>query len=573
MPKRASAARLLSLWLVLSLGGCASLPPLDGRTETTAIASIPGAPIPDALVAPLAAHPGLSGIYVLRDGEDAFAARMAMIDATARTLDVQYYIWHDDLTGRLMFDALLRAADRGVRVRLLLDDNNTKGLDPTLAALDAHPQIEVRLFNPFMQRSLRLVGFLVDFSRLNRRMHNKSITADGAATIIGGRNIGDQYFAAGEGIGFVDLDIVAVGPVVRAVAKSFDDYWDCDSAYPVDRLLPPATAAEIAELAQRGESLRAEPRAARYLDKVATTRVMRDLVAQELPFEWAASRLVVDDPAKGLGKAGSKQLLSSRLEAALGGAATREFVIVSPYFVPGRRGTKSFKQIAESGVKVKILTNALESTDVAAVHSGYAKRRRDLLKSGIELYELRSDAREGVARRGGASDRKRPLDLSPPRARRGENGAAGSAGAAAASGVAGADGTGSSGGTSDGAGGSGGSGSAGSSESSLHAKTFAVDAERIFIGSFNFDPRSALHNTELGLVIDSPMMASALSRMFLEDIPAASYQVQFDAHRRLEWVEHRPDGSTVVYHDEPHASFGRRLAVTLFGLLPIEGLL
>jgi cardiolipin synthase C len=585
---RASAARLLALWLALSLGGCASLPPLDGRTETTAIASVAGAPIPDALAAPLAARPGLSGIYVLRDGEDAFAARMAMIDATARSLDIQYYIWHDDLTGRLMFDALRRAADRGVRVRLLLDDNNTKGLDPTLAALDAHPRIEVRLFNPFMQRSLRPLGYLVDFSRLNRRMHNKSVTADGAATIVGGRNIGDEYFAAGGDLGFVDLDIVAVGPVVEAVAKSFDDYWRCDSAYPVDRLLPPATAAAIADLAQWGEVLRAEPRAARYLEKVATTRVMRDLVAQELPFEWAASRLVVDDPAKGLGKAGRKQLLSTRLADALGGSPTREFAVVSPYFVPGRRGTKSFKEIAESGVKVKILTNALESTDVAAVHSGYAKRRRDLLKSGVELYEMRRDAREGVAKRGSARDRRRPLDLSPPRARRGvvvppdigrAGGIAGAAGPSrpgAAAGEAGNDGVGgggSSGGTGSGSSGSVGSGSLGSSDSSLHAKTFAVDSERIFIGSFNFDPRSALHNTELGLVIESPAMASALSRMFLKEIPEASYQVRFGAHGRLEWLERRADGTTLVYHDEPRASLGRRLAVTLFGLLPIEGLL
>jgi putative cardiolipin synthase len=536
MLQRASAARLLALWLVLSLGGCASLPPLEGRPESVALADAHGTPIHDALAAPLAAHPGLSGIYVLGDGEDAFAARMAMIDATARSLDIQYYIWHDDLTGRLMFDALRRAADRGVRVRLLLDDNNTKGLDPTLAALDAHPQIEVRLFNPFMQRSMRLLGFATDFARLNRRMHNKSITADGAATIVGGRNIGDEYFAAGGELGFVDLDVVAVGPVVRAVARSFDDYWRCDSSYPVDRLLPAATPAEVAALVQRGDAVRAEPRGARYLDQVAQTRVMRDLVAQELPFEWAASSLVVDDPAKGLGKAEKKQLLSSRLDAALGGPPAREFAIVSPYFVPGGRGTKSFRQIADSGVKVKILTNALESTDVAAVHAGYAKRRRDLLKSGIELYELRRDAREGPPRTAGRVDRKGPLDIDPPR-------------------------------TGPGAGGTG------RSDSSLHAKTFAVDAERIFIGSFNFDPRSAVHNTELGLLIDSPSMAGALSRLFLKDIPEASYQVQFDAHRKLEWVERRADGSVVRYHDEPGASAGRRLAVTVLGLLPIEGLL
>ena len=531
------------LLALLALPGCASLPSLEGREESAALRDVAGTPIHDALAAPLAAHPGLSGIYVLRDGEDAFAARIALIDAAARSLDIQYYIWHDDLTGRLMFDAVRRAADRGVRVRLLLDDNNTVGLDPTLAAFDAHANIEVRLFNPFMQRSLRLLAFLTDFARLNRRMHNKSMTADGAATIVGGRNVGDEYFAFGTNIGFVDLDVVAVGPAVVAVVKSFDDYWRCDSAYPVARLLPPATAADVAVLAQRGEAVRGEPRAARYLAKVADTRVMRDLVAQELPFEWAVARLVVDEPSKGLGKAQPGGLLLSNLDAAFGGPAKYELAIVSPYFVPGRRGTRMLRRFAESGVKLKILTNALESTDVAAVHSGYAKRRRDLLKSGAELYELRRDASAAAA----AAVVPGPKLASGRRARPKRS----------ADTVAGAGGS-----------GSGGSGSrSGSSASSLHAKTIAVDAERIYIGSFNVDPRSAVHNTELGLVIDSASMAGALSLLFLKEIPQAAYQVRLDGHRKLEWIELRPDGSVIRHHDEPGASLGRRIAVTLLGLL------
>ncbi len=555
MTRRGKSSGLAVLAVaLLSLAGCATLPSLQGRVETTAIADYSGTPIHDALQAPLATHPGLSGIYALRDGEDAFAARMTMIDAAARSLDVQYYIWDADVTGRLAFDGLRRAAERGVRVRLLLDDNNTPGLDPTLAALDAHPNIEVRLFNPFMQRGLRLMGFATDFARLNRRMHNKSLTADGAATIVGGRNIGDEYFAAGGDIGFLDLDVVGVGPVVRDVARSFDAYWRSQSSYPLDRLIPAATPEDLDALARLGDEARAEQGAARYLASVARTRVMRDIVAQELPFIWANTRVVVDDPAKGLGKAPRDNLLMFDLRGAFGQPAARELVIVSPYFVPGRSGTRSLVRLAASGVKVKVLTNALESTDVAAVHSGYARRRRTLLKAGIELYELRRAAAAETP--GGA-----PLRIVPGApARKSERGGRSRRRNAVQPGATIV-------------GSSGGGGSLGSSEASLHAKTFAVDRERIFIGSLNFDPRSALHNTELGFVIDSPSMAATLSDLFLKGIPEASYQVQLGPQGRLQWIERRPGAAPVYHSNEPGVSVGRRVAVTVLGLLPIEGLL
>jgi putative cardiolipin synthase len=564
MLHRASPARWLAPWLVLLLAGCASLPSLEGRTESAAIASQAGAPIPDALAGGLAAHPGLSGFYSLADAEDAFAARIALVDAAVRTLDVQYYIWHADVTGRLLFDAVQRAAARGVRVRLLLDDNNTAGLDPLLAALEAQPNLEVRLFNPFLQRRLRPLGFLTDFSRLNRRMHNKSITADGAATIVGGRNVGDEYFGAGDGLGFVDLDVVAVGPVVREVAQSFDAYWRSESAYPVAALLPAATPAQRAALARLGADVRRLPAAQRYLARVRDTRVMRDLVAQELPFRWATARLVVDEPAKGLGRAPREQLLQQRLSALFDGPVERELALVSPYFVPGRDGTRTLAELARRGVKVKVLTNALESTDVAAVHSGYAKRRRTLLEAGVELWELRRHAgriRLGPrgagrgTRRGSRAPRAVPDAVAQP------------AGAADADPAPRPPDGG------DGGASSRGSGRLGSSDASLHAKTFAVDGERLFVGSFNFDPRSALYNTELGLVIDAPDWARGLSEAFERRVPGSAYRVQLDPRGRLEWIERHADGTQSRYEDEPGAGFGRKLAVVLFGLLPIEGLL
>lgn len=541
-----AAAVLLGLSL---LAGCASLPSLEGRSESQSLASVAGTPIHEALAPGLAAHPGLSGFYSLSDGEDAFAARIALIDAATRALDVQYYIWHDDVTGRLIFEALERAADRGVAVRLLLDDNNTRGLDAQLAVLDAHPRIEVRLFNPMRQRALRLLNYVFDFTRANRRMHNKTLTADGAATIVGGRNIGDEYFDASGNLGFVDLDVVAVGPVVAQVAASFDAYWRSDSAYPVERLLPAPEAAQRARIGEALAAARNDPAARHYLDKIRDGRVMRDLVAKELPFEWADARLAVDDPAKALGRARPERMLPSRLERAIGEPAEREFALVSPYFVPGREGTAMLAGMAGHGVRIRVLTNALESTDVAAVHSGYARRRRALLRAGIELWELRRSATGiRIGPRGSGRVRRGRADTLP-----------------AAPAPAADEG--------DGGRGVGGSGVLGRSDASLHAKAFEIDGERIVIGSFNFDPRSARHNTELGLVIESPAWAQRLSNSFDQQIPVNAYRVQFDGSGRLEWLERRADGSELRHHREPNASLGRKFLVWLLGLLPIEGLL
>ena len=223
-------------WAVVALAtlaaGCATLPPPEGRTATSAIADTAETRLGRAVAPSVAANPGRTGIHPLPQPRDAFAARVVLAVAAERSLDVQYYIWHGDEVGFLMFEALWQAAERGVRVRLLLDDHNTKGLDPTLAALDAHPNLEVRLYNPVLQRDARALNFLTDFARVNRRMHNKSFTADNQVTVVGGRNIGDEYFGAGNGVVFADLDVLAVGPSVREVSKEFDLYWNSPSAYP-----------------------------------------------------------------------------------------------------------------------------------------------------------------------------------------------------------------------------------------------------------------------------------------------------------------------------------------------------
>ncbi|MDR5902006.1 phospholipase D family protein [Halomonas icarae] len=509
---------LLSALLGLMLSGC-SLPPLQGRSMTRAL------PLEQARETTLGElvrdrvdqHPERSGIYPLSDAHEAFAARVLLAEAAEQTLDLQYYIWHNDTSGGLLFDAVRRAADRGVRVRLLLDDNNTVGLDDTLAALDAHPGIEVRLFNPFVVRSPRSIGYVTDFFRANRRMHNKTFTIDNQITIIGGRNVGDEYFGATRGVLFSDLDVMAIGPVVQDVSDDFDRYWHSESSYPASRLLASAGREGLAQMAAEAEQARRLPRSQSYLAALEASDLVSGLVRGDLAFEWASTWMVSDDPSKGLGQAEEEQLLTGRLGELLS-APTRQFDLVSPYFVPMKEGTEWLAGLAAQGVQVRVLTNSLEATDVTAVHAGYAKRRRDLLEAGVELFELK---------RSGVMD---VITHSSPFGRFGSSG------------------------------------------SSLHAKTFAVDKEWAFVGSFNFDPRSARLNTEIGFLIESPMLATAMDDAFDNRVAGQSYRVKLADDGHLVWHEQTQQGG-VIHRTEPNTGPLRRAAVKVMSWLPIEWLL
>ena len=497
------------LALSLALTSCSSLPPLEGRVASTAIVDTDDTRLGKALMPLTMAHPGLAGIHALADGRDAFAARAVLAQAADRSLDVQYYIWRNDTTGRLMFDALRSAAERGVRVRLLLDDNNTAGLDESLAALDAHPMIEVRLFNPNGIRSVRVVGMAADFVRLNRRMHNKSFTADNQVTIIGGRNVGDEYFGAAGEISFADLDVIAAGPVVRAVSDDFDLYWNSPSSYPLVLLAPDAAAAP---------ALKPDAEAQAYMGAIKRSAFLEQLVEGSLPLEWARARFVSDDPAKVMGMAAPEANIAFKLRDILG-EPQRSLDLVSPYFVPGKEGTAAFVDLAKKGTRTRILTNSLEATDVAAVHAGYAKWRKPLLESGVTLYELRREATD-----------------EPTREKRGSG-----------SGI-------------------------GSSDASLHAKTFGVDGNRVFVGSFNFDQRSIHLNTEMGMVIDSPALATRLTETLDRTLPTRAYEVKLDDRGSVIWLERR--GDQVIRHEkEPGTSWFKRAAVKALSWLPIDWLL
>jgi cardiolipin synthase C len=511
--------------LLLGLsGGCASLPTLGERPASTALAPTADTRMGGEIERKNAQHPGLTGIYPLPDPVDAFAARIVLAAGAERSLDVQYYIWHGDTTGYLLFEALWKAGERGVRVRLLLDDNSTKGLDPTIAALDSHPNIEVRLFNPVVHRKHRIWGMLTDFSRLNRRMHNKSLTADNQAAIVGGRNIGDEYFAAGEGVAFADLDVVAIGTVVHDVSQQFDLYWASPSAYPANLFVPPADAATLAALQGKFRATHAAPEAQHYIAAIKASTLLEHIRAGDLPLEWCQAKAHYDDPAKILHPPEDEEFrMWPRLVASMG-QPQRELDIVSPYFVPGTDGTAGLSAQARNGIQVRILTNSLAATDVSAVHAGYVKHRKQLLEAGVKLYELKPTAEQLTARKNKKEDKEPATGY-------------------------------------------------GSSGASLHAKTFALDGERIFVGSFNMDPRSMALNTEMGILLQSPALAQSLQQAFVEKIPWLSYEVRLKTpDGGLEWIEHRPEGDR-SFSKEPETGFFKRFSVGFLKLLPIDWLL
>lgn len=493
------------------------LPDRQGIETSEAIAATEQTRLGAAVGQAQNAHPGKSGVIPLAGGGEAFAARVLLARAAEQTLDVQYYIWQADTTGYLLLDELRAAALRGVRVRLLVDDNGIAGLDADLRALDDLPNMEVRLFNPFTLRRPKLLSFAFDFSRLNRRMHNKSFTVDGAATIVGGRNIGDIYFAFGPDEHYIDTDVLALGPAAADVSEAFDAYWNSASAYPAGLILPAAPEG-LAQLQAAVATAQDTDLAAPYLAAIRQSPLIRTLLAGPDAVEWADVTLVVDDPDKGLGQQGAGGLLVERLAAILKDTATgpaASLDLISAYFVPGTRGTDLLTGLAAQGVAVRVLTNAQEATDVIAVHGAYAGYRPALLAGGVALGELRADP------------------LIPQQDQTLASFLAGSA-------------------------------------SSLHSKVFAIDGQRVFIGSFNFDPRSAVLNTEMGLLIESPILATAVTRAVDEVMEQGAYAVRLSSTAGLEWVTQDANGAAVVHVTEPNTTWLGRLVVKVIGVLPVE---
>lgn len=511
---------LASMALLLTLAGCSSLPTDPNRPQTHALtdANTATTALGKTSHKLLQAHPEPNGFHPLGSGVDALLARIALAEQAERTLDVQYYIWHDDQTGRHLAYALLRAADRGVRVRVLLDDVGTGANDDTLLSLDAHPNIEIRLFNPIASRTFRGLSMLGDMSRVNRRMHNKSFTADNQAAVVGGRNIGDEYFDASDDVAFGDLDVLMIGTVVPQVSQAFDRFWNAPQSVGITALVGShAEAASLdtlrAQLAAFIDSQRNSP----YVTQ-AGSRLAELLSASQGGVYWGAARLLYDDPDKISREPGDAE---GQLLPQLGAAhrqVQRELLIVSPYFVPGKKGVAWLSDLVKRGAHVTVLTNSLAATDVSAVHSGYQRYREDLLEGGIRLYEVMPDAiTKQYAKR-----KKKML---------------------------------------------------GASRASLHAKTFVFDRQSVFIGSLNLDPRSVELNTEIGVMCESPALANDVAGAIEQLLDQVAWRLERKVDEsgkvHIEWVESGDDGE-LRYTTEPQASTWRRMSAWFLGLLPIE---
>ncbi|MCD7099726.1 phospholipase D family protein [Stenotrophomonas sp. MMGLT7] len=505
------AFALLALASLLSLYGYGRFAERARGVESRALPPAADATPIDRAVRPLTeARPGQTGMLMLADNVDAFAVRALTARSAGRSLDLQYYIWHPDFTGNLLYGELVRAADRGVRVRLLLDDMNAHGSHSVLAALDDHPLIEVRMFNPTRAREgtlMRGAEMLLRFFSINRRMHNKAWIADGRIAVVGGRNIGDEYFDAAGDVNFLDTDVALVGPAVAQGSRIFDAYWNSRSAIPLSALAQPGGDA-LARLRGAIDAGMASVRAHPYLQRVRQSTDVRGLLASDPPLHWTRQAQVVSDPPeKAEGAAPTADWLTPVLVSHMA-RTQRELKLISPYFVPGDAGVRWIGELRRRGVEVGILTNSLAANDVVAVHGGYAGYRVPLLRQGVSLFELMPHGKPD-------------------------------------------------------------SSLFGSSGASLHTKAFVRDGEAGFIGSFNLDPRSINLNTEMGLLFRDADAAAELERLYAAKTAAdSSYRLQLQGER-LRWL----DGSVQpprTWEREPEAGFWRRAAARVIGWLPLE---
>lgn len=433
----------------------------------------------DRLVNPLTdRHPGESGLSLISSNVDAFATRAMGAEFAERSLDLMYYIWDGDMTGRMLMAAVLEAAERGVRVRILLDDIGYSGDDDALKALDSHPNIEVRIFNPTRARGTGLrrgVEMLLRVFSVTRRMHNKAWIVDGQVAVIGGRNIGDIYFDAARDSNYRDLDLLAIGPVVAETSAMFDAYWNNPVALTVQDPATPPDRNALAALASTGDQAADRQDAAPFADFVRANTSLAQMREEDLHWDGMA-RLVADPPEKALAEEGDNWLMREVL--ALFDQAEQSINIASPYFVPGVMGTDVLSAHAARGIDVTVLTNSLAATDVAAVHGGYAPYRQALLQGGVNLFELRPTADPGrLSFRG-------------------------------------------------------------SSGASLHTKAFTIDDDLGFVGSLNFDPRSTSLNTEMGIIFENQALVAEIKAVFAEEVaPALSYQL-FLQDGAVAWRDH-----------------------------------
>lgn len=526
--------RVLICACLLFAEGCASLPKEAPREQSAALAD-PATTALGRLVAQSSPDQALSGFHVIASGEEAYGTLISLADHATRTLDLQYYIIEADESSREILRHVRTAAERGVRVRVLVDDLHSDGKDRAFLRFAGHRNIEVRMFNPFpagrFSKLTRMLSSATDVRRLNRRMHNKAFIADNALAMTGGRNIGNAYFLRAPDTNFVDLDVIAAGPAVRRLSAAFDRYWNNPLAVPVEVLATPAEAADAASASgasaarpeqalvdtqtegKRIEALGMTPPG--KIDARESFLGRQFTAGGKLALEWASASVMVDAPSKAAPDQApaAGETMSEELGRMLSGAS-QEIILISPYFIPGDRGVAWMADLVKRGVKVRVLTNSLAATDAPIVHVGYRRYRPDLLRAGVELHELK--ARPG-----------RPQKII---------------------------------------------GDYTSSQASLHVKAAVADRTNLFVGSMNFDPRSASQNTETGLIIHSPKLAQQVAQLFAGAIDDNSYLLRLSDQGAVQWVDGKGD-KAVVSDTEPDTSWQKRLWIDVLAPFTPEQLL
>lgn len=503
--------------LLFLLAGCSNLPDNAEKTVSLVMPNTETTYLGKFVDKQMTGQAGKTGAILLADGLDAFVGRVVLAEKAEKSIDVQYYMFHQDTVGQLLIHRLIKAADRGVRVRLLIDDMYGEEADEVWTALDSHPHMEVRLFNPFVRGSSKTLQFITRLSDVNYRMHSKSFTVDNRVTIIGGRNIGDEYFDADKDLAFADLDMLAMGPAVPVVSDAFDQYWNSDHAYPASTLAGKALMEALPSLKKRLAEFENNTAARRYIAALYNSELANGLLhSGTIRLNWGEAHVTHDSSEKKEREENWREdLLISQLWPYME-SLKEELLIISPYFVPGPRGADALCRLSEKGVRIRILTNSLASNDVSAVHAGYSRYRKQLLRAGIELYELDEEIKKDVLKR---------LSWLP-----------------------------------------------GLSKSSLHAKTMVLDRKSMFVGSMNLDQRSLNINNEIGILFFNKEMADKSARTFIENIEKVAFRVTLDSSGSLQWKVNR-NGKEIVFKDEPYAGFWTNLSVWLVSLLPVESFL
>jgi putative cardiolipin synthase len=507
-----TALRFISVCTLAAYLSACSLAPTQkvARTPSYALQNTSQTSLAKSYQAEINQHKGKSGFVLLGSGLDAFAARTELFRKAEKSIDVQYYLVREDITGYLFYKSLREAADRGVRVRILLDDHHLAKHTARLAAFDHHPNIEVRVFNPYSRKAPRFVQYLFRLGKITRRMHNKSIIIDNKITIVGSRNIGNEYSEAEAKRVYSGMEVLAVGPIAKLVSNSFDTYWNFKKTIKVANLSKPAKVA----FEQTKSYYQNHAMVSRFSHTLKNSPLVPQIRTGSLAFKWANATLVQDAPEKIISKRKKRgnYLNSTGLEPYIKNSE-RDILIISPYFVPQKEGLRFFKQLRDRGINVSVLTNSYASTDVKIVNAHYNKYRKALLKMGVHLYEFKSA-------KGSVNFLKRAGRLANRPAKAG-----------------------------------------------LHAKLLSFDQKNLYIGSLNADPRSVYENTEIGILISSADITLNMVKWFDENLDNLAYHVELKDNKII-WVDHTDKAK--IYYKEPNTAPSERVWMKIMSVLPVE---